>query len=251
MNVTRNNAAARVVKILHKANSLSEGTKTYNVWGIVFALPETMISDDNKAEIIEEIIFDIKLLKKEIELITAYMEKTDCPEHLWKPQINTVKHALLTDALSSEWRIYKGYLQGNALFSLQWCAATMPHEEEVITKDDLVEIIKQVDELSTSINTSSLPDSVKELIQHYLNIIRKSIRQYEIVGSQSFIKVEEALLVDLHKNGKIIKKYVDNEFVKSITRIFRIIFEKSKKLKNSLLEAKATVEALEYFRDIL
>jgi hypothetical protein len=244
MNVERNNSASRATKILRTAASHNVQALTYNVWAGVFNLAE--ITDDNKSEIIEEIMINVKLLRKELESVITYMERTDYPENLWKTYISRTKNSLQVDSLASRWEVYVGQLQ-QSFVPLQWCAATMPHEEEIITKGDLAEITKQVEELSLSINASDLPSSVKELIQHYLNIIRKSIRQYEIIGSKSFTEVEETLFVDLHKNGELIKQYKDNESIKSIARIFHTILEKSKKLPDSLLKAKKIAEALEYF----
>jgi hypothetical protein len=90
---------------------------------------------------------------------------------------------------------------------------------EIISDNQVTEIIKDVDELIANIFASELPVEVKKLLVKNLNIIRESLQDYFISGIDGVRAALEQSLGSLIMNNQLITPEVENENVKGVFKI--------------------------------
>jgi hypothetical protein len=125
------------------------------------------------------------LLYQQVERTREQMESSGFSSDLYEPAFETIYARINPGTLFIQWGDHREHIR-NTLHTLKFCSEALPDEEELIGKDALESIKTGLDDLEISLEVSVLSDDAKSFIRHHIALIRKAIRDYEIVGVEAF-----------------------------------------------------------------
>jgi hypothetical protein len=194
------NSASRVHSILSKTQ-LQPDIATYAVWATVFNVKGA--NDQHTAELV---LSHLNWLHIELQLLEYQVRNAGLSAHLYESAFARVRQIVSPLNLAASWQGYRGNLTPDVLLSLAFCNELLPDEEVAIDSEELAEITKQAESLGAMLEQSSLPDAVKKLIAHHLELIYVSLAQYPIFGAKALRQAGRAALGEIIESKDAIGK---------------------------------------------
>ncbi len=184
--VKKNNPAGRLYHIFHTAQTKAEAKDTLGqVWAKVFSLniDDTVKIAEHRRLVIHLIDNTRKHIKK----------RTDLNHSLYLSSLPDIKKVMEDTTTESPWSTLSKALTDKAMTELSFCSDALSQAEIPLKLVDLETITKKVEGLHQKTEKHvSCDEEVGELIFSLLSVIRKSIRDYEVVGA---VSLQEALAV--------------------------------------------------------
>ncbi|MCA9469559.1 MAG: hypothetical protein KC643_29515 [Nitrospira sp.] len=184
------NSACRIAEILKVAKSQSPNLHVFKAWASTFNLLDPKDNWALQMEVLEL----ITLLKSEWNLLrTQLYQIKGLPASLYEPVLMITKEVLGSAGnLNSTWEPFQKKITDDVLRQLEWCGHSLKENfqsEEPIPENELKELLNEVQELGENLGNSSLPFSVKMRVFHYVDLIKKAIMGYPIIGAVAFKNV--------------------------------------------------------------
>ena len=184
--VKKNNPAGRLYHIFHTAQAKADSKDTLGqVWVKVFAL-----NMDDGVKIAEHrrlIIHLIDNTKKNIK------KRTEINHALYLGSLPDIKKAMEETTNESPWTTLAQVLTDKVMTELSFCSDALSKVEAPVEPADLETITKKVEALQQKIaKHTTCDEEVRELIVSLLEVIRRGIRGYEIIGASA---LQETLAV--------------------------------------------------------
>lgn len=210
------NAAYRLHEILRRAAQQKDDEKTHKVWAATLGIEE-----ENQHRRVAEISSALSLMHSEVEVLRAQMQQTEFSEPLYEPYLRKAESAISSQSLSSQWRGFKQYITPDVLLSLKWCSEALPSDEELIAQEEWQSLVNEVNGLEEQLEAADLPPSIKALIAKHIDLIRKALRSYGIVGVKAIKEAVHRAAGELIEHKELIQQHKDSEEVSRFGRIWQ------------------------------
>ncbi len=185
-NVKKNNPAGRLFHIFKDAQGTTEPEATIGqVWTKVFSIAseDPVIISEHRRLVIGLIDDTKNFIKK----------KSDINHTLFLGSLPEIKNIMEETNIDSPWAILSSILSEKSLTELAFCADALSEMETPIKKGELEEITKKIEALAQKTKqATNCEDDMKELLNSIVDVIRRGIRDYHIIGA---IALQEALAV--------------------------------------------------------
>jgi hypothetical protein len=175
-----NNSAYRAHEILLAACDFTGQETMLQVFAKVFSFPDT-----RGRKLSFEVARMMGLFISEIESAEAKMKAGGFSTDLYETCFTTITQRITLQSMFSPWADHREYIK-TALLPLKFCSEVLPHEEKLIGEDELKSIEKGLQDLEALLHKSELSDTAKAFIRHHISLIRKAIRDYQIIGAGAF-----------------------------------------------------------------
>ena len=242
---TNINAAYRLYRILEKAQKAQGNKQTGEMWAELFGLssPNSRLRNYEVARL-------VALFAGELEDVKMKIRLTGFGSDLYQKSFEAVEQVIVVDNLFNAWDNYKPILREEVFLALKWCTAAMQSEETPIEEADLTELSKELNELEKSVRHGNLTEQVKVFVLHHIELIRKAIREYPIVGIRAFSQAERDALMHFAIYHVVVRENESTPEVQKLGKIWKKVIkyvdEFSKVLK-FLKEAKDAVDVVRGF----
>ncbi|HEX8501647.1 MAG TPA: hypothetical protein VF659_13765 [Pyrinomonadaceae bacterium] len=199
------NSAYRVHATLSAACARPGNQQMWEVFAKVFE-----IQHPNGRKKIFEVNRMLDLLYDEIEKTRAQMKASNFSEDLYEPAFTLIEQRITPGLLFNDWHGYKAALEP-ILHTLKFCSEVLPHEEDLVSEEDLGAIREALKELEDVLQESELPDYVKAFIQQHISIIKKALRDYQVIGAKAFKTAMYEGYIQFVENEEIVTEYQQSE----------------------------------------
>lgn len=173
------NSASRIHALLTKAVQQPDKA-LFLVWADVFG-----IAGHDEAQTAQLVIVRLHWLHTELQLLERQVRAANVSSHLYElafARINTILNPL---QLPASWQGLRGHLSADVLLALAFCNELLPDEESSIDPKELDAIADEVAQLSELLTKSSLPDHLRQLIAHHIELIKDALAQYQVFGAKA------------------------------------------------------------------
>jgi hypothetical protein len=210
-----NNSASRLYDILSLASKQSSNESCFIFWSNFFK-----ISKEDGNERAYETVGLIRLLLSEVDETRRKMKGTQFSEAVYDDALNVVKKICSVEHLYNAWEHFRPSLTKDVLLSIRVCAEALPNEEEQIDADELTTLSKEIDELWKNVEEQQLPDELKAFVFRQLELIKKAIREYPVVGLRAFSNAEREMMLHYAMNVSIVKENSSKPEVQKLGKIW-------------------------------
>jgi hypothetical protein len=135
-----------------------------------------------------------------------------------------IENALLEINLNGTMKHFRDNINNEILTALYYMAENISFvyniNEKEIDEKEINSLLQEIDELTSNLIASSLPEDVKAILLKNLNLIRKSLMSYKTLGIEGIRKSLEQTIGSIILNGNIIKEEQENE---NVEHMFKII----------------------------
>lgn len=214
------NSASRLHSILARASGMADNATVLTVWSEAFQIEEP--NDARKALRVSE---RLGWLHQELEILRNQMQGAEFSEELYASPLNRIEQSISTLLLQSNWASCKQYLSADTLLALAFCIEILPDEEGQINEADIDAIRSLVRELSEHLSSSTLPDSLKALIQHHIELIERAVAQYPIVGAKALREAARTALGEIIEAKDSIKENQGADEINKLGTVWKKINE--------------------------
>jgi hypothetical protein len=173
------NSASRIHALLETAVA-QPNKAVWGVWADVFGVKGQ--SDTETAEMVVE---RLHWLHIELQLLQAQAQKASISPRLYEGALSRIRSVLSPVILGSSWEGTRGNLTPDVLLAVAFLNELLPDEESSISGEELQRIADMAKDLAESLVHSDLPDSLRRLIDHHLQLIAKALAQYKIFGARA------------------------------------------------------------------
>lgn len=175
-----------------------------HVLGKAFSIP------DSGRRLVYEVTRMMDLFYNEIERTREQMKSSGFSSDLYEPSFQIIGERIDPGLMFNSWSGYKQSIM-STLHPLKFCSEVLPHEEELIGADELKAIEKGLQDLESILAKSELSDQAKAFVRHHIRLIRRAIRDYEIVGVEAFRTATYEGYADYLRNEDIVLENHDKE----------------------------------------
>jgi hypothetical protein len=222
------NSASRLHAILQKAQQ--QGDKaTFQVWAEVFG-----VKGANDQQTAELVLSHLQWLHLELQLLEGQVRSANLSPHLYEGAFSRVRQIASPLNLAAGWQSYRGNLTADVLLALAFCNELLPDEEATIDPAELIEITKQVDELSQLLAQSALPEAVRQLVAHHLELIRTALAQYPIRGAKALREARREALGEIIEVKDAVAQERQSEEVSRLGKLWKKV--------NSVVDAVVKID---------
>lgn len=209
------NSASRIHALLFKAQQQSDQA-TFAVWAVVFNVKGA--NDQHNAELV---LSHLNWLHIEMQLLESQVRGANLSAHLYDSAFLRVRQIISPLNLAAGWQSYRGNLTADVLLALAFCNELLPDEESAIDPKELADIINQAEELRSALAQSSLPDRIKKLIGHHLELIRLALAQYPIFGAKALREAGRTALGEIIESKDVIAQQQKVEEVNHLEKLWK------------------------------
>lgn len=185
------NSASRIHALLTKALQQPDHA-TYLVWAEVFG-----VKGANDTETAQLVIVRLHWLHTELQLLENQVRSTNLSPHLYQGAFSRINNILSPLNLPAGWNGLRGNLTADILLAIAFCNEMLPDEESEIDPAELNSIGEQVVQLSDLLAESVLPERLKQLIAHHIELIQEALAQYQVFGAKALREVARTALGEI------------------------------------------------------
>lgn len=173
-----NNPAGRLLVLLTEAAQKQDNLSARAVWADVFDL-----SEDDTREI-------VKMLATLMDLLTTAEREIEKLENidkeLYAQPFQNIEKAFRKLNLEAPWKTWKSFFDSATLLALRFCSDQLERSSNWINidKERLEDVLSEINDLTTRVINSNIPENLKRQIVGNLEDIRTAILAYQIGGSE-------------------------------------------------------------------
>lgn len=205
------NSAARILNILQRASAYQGNNQAFDAWAKLFNIKE---QDSIKRNFM--VSQSVYLVYNELELASSGLHAINFSKTAYESAFAKIQAALSPTYLSSSWSSVLNFITPDVLTALSFCKEILPDEESEISKDDLSEIQKCVEDLKSSLSQTKIPDRLRTLIVNHIRLIEEAISEYSIVGAKAFRQAGRSALGEMIEVKDEILPAKDSEILKKL-----------------------------------
>lgn len=209
------NSASRIHAQLERALQQTDAA-AWAVWANVFGVKGT-----NDQQTVELVLPQLHWLHVELQLLEEQVRVLPLSAHLYESAVTRVRQVISPLNLGSGWNGIRGSLTPDVMLALAWCNEMLPDEESAIDPADFLEIQGQVEELDTLLGRSELPERIKKLIAHQLELIRTALAQYPIAGARALREAGRSALGEIIESREDVREQPDTEAVGRLAELWK------------------------------
>ncbi|WP_156403976.1 MULTISPECIES: hypothetical protein [unclassified Massilia] len=142
-------------------------------------------------------------------------------EELYASAIAQLEAAFSTMSLHTSWPNVRQHLTAETLVAMAFCGEIIDNEEDLISAEELTEIENKVQDLEQSLEGSTLPPRLKSLIQHHIDLIRKALAEYPIVGARSLRQAARTALGEIVEVREEISAHPDAPEIANLGSVWK------------------------------
>jgi len=184
--VKKNNPAGRLFYIFQEAQKTTEPEATIGqVWKKVFSIKsDDPIAISEHRRLVIHLIDDTKKFIK---------RKSGINHALFLGSLPEIKNIMEETKIESPWSLLSSIITEKSLTELAFCADALSEMEKPVQKGELDGITKKVEAFAQKTKlATNCDEDIKELLNSIVDVIRRGIRDYHIIGA---IALQEALAV--------------------------------------------------------
>ncbi|MDO9352821.1 MAG: hypothetical protein Q7T55_03960 [Solirubrobacteraceae bacterium] len=171
------NSASRLISVISTA-ARSNAQHAYQAWAEALGVPQDQ-NHFTALGVFERLLW----VQSEIDAVRAGMKIRNYSESLYEPAISRVQKALQPLQLGVAWQGNgASQITGEVLNALGFCAEILPDEEAELSQDDLASIRALITEIEALLETSTLPQVLRILLGHHLDLIHTALARYPVNG---------------------------------------------------------------------
>lgn len=196
--VDDNNPAGRLYKLLSEAKKLSDKITVAEAWSKV-------IGCENDPALVTQAVVQMYSLSQEIRSLICM--RNDLVHNAYLHSFDKLEQAFFPLNLGANWEIAKQYLTDEALARLEFCAIELSksYSEELLSIEDLQDIINRTDSLFDSLYKSSLPDPIRLILLEEIERIRNALNMYKITGAKGLKQALQGTIGAVVANNEELK----------------------------------------------
>ncbi|MBL0517521.1 MULTISPECIES: hypothetical protein [Aeromonas] len=205
------NSAARLLTILERVKTNTEGSTALDIWANYFEISE---KNQIKKSVVTSSL--LQAMHTELELALSQLSRTSISKSLYETHFSRIENAISPLLLAHQWGQVKQYLTPEVMTALAFCSEILPDEEQEISEGEIESINSKVEELINLLTDADIPLRLRSLIENHISLIQKSLYEYQIAGAKSFRKAAREAL------GEIIEvreKFTDNKDIPVVSKL--------------------------------
>lgn len=209
------NSASRLHTLLEAAAS-QPNEAVWRVWANVFDVRGP--SDTESAEMVSERLCWLQI---ELKVLRAQAEKTSFSPHLYESALSSIRSALSPLSLGMPWDSIRKNLTPDVLLALAFLNEVLPDEESSISAEELQEIESLATDLAASLAYSVLPEALRRLIDHHLDLIAKALAQYKIFGARALREAGRTALGEIVELKDSVQASKQSEELSKLSKLWK------------------------------
>jgi hypothetical protein len=209
------NAASRIHALLSRALEQPEQAM-YLALANVF---EVRVPDDRQTA--ERVLARLHWFYAELDLLEAQVRASSISTHLYDSAFARVRMVTSPLNLPAGWQGVRGNLTPDVLLSLAFLNELLPDEETLIAAEELQAIAQDVAELQELLSRSTLPDSLRRLIEHHVQLIIQALAQYPVQGARSLREVARTAVGEIIEAKGTITVPQNAEEISKLERLWK------------------------------
>ncbi len=196
------NSAYRLREILSGLSDLKlDTTPVHEIWANAFNLDSDELHRKNFS--ISRCLSD---LHEEVEAVRSGMLELNFSIDLFDTSLDACNRVFGVHTLMQHWSQVVPNITPIVMNTLGFCSEILPNEEDLIDGDNLDELRSMVNDLKSTINESTLPAHVINIISKHISNIENALASYNIVGAKAFDEVIKAAYGEVIVNEDIFKE---------------------------------------------
>lgn len=208
------NSASRIHALLTKACQQHDKA-LFMVWAEVFGVKGK--DDDETAQLV---IVRLHWLHIELQLLEKQARSANLSPHLYEGAFARINGTLSPLYLPVEWNSLRGNLTADIFLALAFCNELLPDEESEIDPTELAAIADEVTELSALLARSRLPERLRQLISHHIDLIQEALAQYQVFGAKALREVARTALGEIIESKDVVAPEQTSEEVSRLGKIW-------------------------------
>lgn len=172
------NSAFRLHRILEQHRTQPDGKQAMEAWAGILNVTEK--HPHKRVIIVGELIH---AMHRELEYASHGLAKLNFSNNLYETAFSKIETALSPLLLPATWSSVTQYLTPDVITALAFCAEILPNEESEISGAELDSIRNKLSDLKDSLDDASLPQRLRKLIEHHIELIERAISEYKISGA--------------------------------------------------------------------
>ena len=185
------NAASRIHALLSRALEQPDQAM-YLVLANVFDVKGV---DDRQTAAL--VLAPFHWLCAELDHLEAQVHASSLSKHLYESAFARVRIVISPLNLAAGWQGVRGNLTSDALLAFAFLNELLPDEEALIDPEEFQVIRQEISELRELMSRSALPESLRRLIEHQVQLILMALSQYPIQGARSLREVARTAVGEL------------------------------------------------------
>lgn len=249
---TKRNAAQRLLTVAKKLGPQIKTTPVMKVWGTVLEL-----EDIPEARREHEIATNLRLLHGQVQAVTNYANQAEIPPELFTRAMKQLDSGFSVINLNGQWETKAGQFDVLMQLTLGWLAHLMPDETNTITDSLRDELEKTLNNLNEILSVNDVPPSLKKFVEEQVEIIKKGLRQSNIIGPKAMADALYEGMTSASENTEVIKEHSESKAVSALLTAWKVVKKTpgmAIKTNNALGAAGGLagkgLRALQFFQDL-
>ena len=220
------NAAVRISKALAKVQSSPADNTLVSAWCSAYGVE---LNDHHEQE--RYVSRLLGALYDQCNLVVSLMEEQGVPQDLVMPGVLQIRSMFEVRTLHLKWSAMKPRVRPQDTLSLDWCIHSLP-DEGTISDEEFNELTDSIAQLREADASSSLPASIKLVIQGVVEDLSDALAMYSVQGIVAVNKAVNHSVGSAISNMEVLNEHKDKEEVKMTGRL--------------IVEAKSVVDKISY-----
>ncbi len=239
------NPASRISDILKLAQAQKPHITVGAAWANTFKIPK---SEDTLETYMETWNY-LSLLNAEFKLMQGYVHQDESLDPKLTQSGLGVVQALLASVkhLDAQWQSFRDQINDHTFVILGWISRDLEKSEireEEISGDELNNLINEISDLEKILEESKLSQPVRQVILHHMEIVKRAISNYPIIGASAFKDAVVNVCGEIIINGNFPGELNEKDNIKIRDR-FKNILRRARSNMEKAPQTYATIKITE------
>ena len=144
---------------------------------------------------------------------------------LYENAISAFEEAASPMLLPHTWSNVGQHLTPQNLLSLEFCSEILPDEEAVISSEELTEILALVSEIRDAAQSDSIPVSLRALLLHHVELIKRAVAAYPITGVKALREAAQTGFGELVESKDAVTQHRNTAEVSKLAKVWKKVGE--------------------------
>lgn len=204
------NSLYRVWRALNEASRGSRNETAVAAWAKVFGIDYANAAAKSAA-----VARKLALLHDELERGREQVRAAGVRSERYTPLFDRLGNAVAPDNLQGGFKFNQQWMTKESLESLALLAEMLPADDTADddTANEIAKIRQALKEVEQQLLASNIPDSVRQFLLAELEIIRRALDDYEILGPRAFREAMGQIIVYEHSRPQSVESVEDEPAV--------------------------------------
>jgi len=201
------NPAKRVLNFILEVHNKPDNISAAEVWANAFGLDATKAKSDA-----HEVNQKLSLLRHELDIVEQQMQQTKFSENLYRPYIQSLRHAITPNSITTAWKSYKVYFKPETILTIKYCAEILEPQSSA-NFEELQKLLSDLYAFKETLDSSVIDGNTFQFIVSQIEIIENAIKSYPITGSGAIKKAFTEGFSDLNAKAENISETAETKKV--------------------------------------